>query len=320
MAYGRLKGYFPVSYGFLYKGTGYLPYCRECVDAMYTAYLRASKDPKKAVRQMCRKLDLYWNPQVFDSVERSNSTRSVMTNYITRVNSVKLASKCYDDTLEEEGALWLEPKEYRSKSGKAPEAQSVKSSEEEDEAPTRVYVDPEITDFWGSDFEPEFVLKLDKRYKDWTEDLDQLDKGSISLFKQICILEETITRDAAMGKPVDKNMNTLNTLLGSANLKPVQKKSDADIAMENTPLGVWIERWETKRPVPEPDPELQDVDGVVKYITTWFFGHISHALGIKNVPCEMYEKELEKMRIRRPELAEEDDESLFNKIFGSSGE
>lgn len=309
-AYSRQKGFFPSSYSFLYKGIGYLPYCKPCVDSMYESYLAVCDNPKKAVRQMCRKLDLYWSDVIFDYVERKNTTRTMMTAYITRANNAQYAGKCYDDTLIEEGTLWDEP-ECRPLV-----AQYMSGAETQDD----IDVDPDIIDFWGADFAPDFLIKLDKRYKEWTDGEGDLDKGSISLFKQICILEETIARDAAAGRSVDKNMNTLNTLLGSANLKPVQKKTEADAAMENTPFGVWIDRWEHKRPVPEPDPMFKDVDGIIRYITIWFYGHISKTLGIQNVYCEMYEKEMEKMKVNRPEAFDEevdDDEVVFNSIFGS---
>lgn len=309
-AHSRLKGFFPTSYSFLYKGIGYLPYCKACVDGMYETYLSVCDDPKKAVRQMCRKLDLYWNDNIFDYVERKNTTRTMMTAYITRVNNAQYAGKCYDDTLIEEGTLWDDP-EYRPVVAQQVSAEGIQSD---------INVDPDIIDFWGADFAPDFLIKLDKRYKEWTDGEGDLDKGSVSLFKQICILEETIARDAAAGRSVDKNMNTLNTLLGSANLKPVQKKTEADAAMENTPFGVWIDRWEHKRPIPEPDPMFKDVDGIIRYITIWFYGHISKTLGIQNVYCEMYEKEMEKMKVSRPEAFDEevdDDEVVFNSIFGS---
>lgn len=309
-AYGRLKGNFPVSYASLYKGQGYMPYCRNCVDKMYDAYYMVCKDSRLATRQMCRKLDLYWSESVYQFAELRAANRSMMTAYIARVNSGSLAGKSYDDTLEEEGALW------NSLSPDAAKLGSLTSASGEDS----VVVDPEIVDFWGSDYAPEFLLRLDKRYKKWTKDQGDLEPGSVSLFKHICILEETIAVDSAAGRPVDKNMNTLNTLLGSLNLKPVQKKSEVDAATENTPFGVWIDRWEHKRPIPEPDPMFKDVDGIVRYITIWFYGHIAKTLGIPNVYCEMYEKEMEKMKVERPEAFDEevdDDESIFNSIFGT---
>ena len=50
-AYGRRKGNFPVCYAGLYRGTGYLPICRNCVDTIYNEYFAQSGDQKKATRQ-----------------------------------------------------------------------------------------------------------------------------------------------------------------------------------------------------------------------------------------------------------------------------
>lgn len=311
VAYGRLKGNFPISYAQLHKGVGYLPYCRSCVDSMYDAYLAECGDTKRAVRQMCRKLDLYWNEKSFEAVEKTTSNRSMMTGYIARVNGLKQAGKSYDDTLREENAMW----EWNATLGSEPTPQPVARQHEAEDAVNVIEVPEDVIEFWGSDFEPEFVMKLDKRYKHWTDGAE-LDKGSISLYKQICILEEMINRDAAEGKPVDKNMNMLNTLLGSLNQKPVQKK-EADSSSDNTTFGEWIRKWENLRPIPEPDPELRDVDGIVRYITVFFFGHLARMLGIKNAYSKLYDEEIAKLRVDRPEFDGDDDETMFNEIFSS---
>ena len=312
-AYGRLKGYFPVSYSYLYKGTGYLPYCKDCVDSMFTAYLNECKDPKMAVRQMCRKLDLYWNEKVYEAVEKQNSTRSMMTSYISKINAVKLASKSYDDTLKEEGALWLEPKSYVN-------MQSDEMIIENDD----IEVSDDVVAFWGPGYTPSMYAELENRYKYWMSRFpskEDIDIGTEALVRQICNLEIDINRDRAAGKSIDKNVNTLNNLLGSAMLKPAQQRDEIESSINETPLGVWIDRWEKKRPIPEPDPALKDVDKIIKYITVWFYGHISKTLGFKNMYCEMYEKEMEKMKVNRPEaysVDDDDDESVFNSMFGGS--
>jgi len=43
-------------------------------------------------------------------------------------------------------------------------------------------------------------------------------------------------------------------------------------------------------------------------------------LGIKNTYCKLYEEEMEKRRVERPDLDDEDDEGAFNEIFGGGGE
>ena len=39
-AYSRKKGFFPVSHSPMYRGSGYLPFCVECVDEMYDQYVQ----------------------------------------------------------------------------------------------------------------------------------------------------------------------------------------------------------------------------------------------------------------------------------------
>lgn len=310
-AYGRLKGNFPVSYATLYKGQGYMPYCRDCIDEMYDAYYMVCKDAKLAARQMCRKLDLYWNESAYQYSELKSGSKSMMTTYIARINGVNFAGKSYDDTLIEEGSIWS--------SLSADSAKVGHDSDEVCEDYERVeQVDPELVDFWGTDYSPEFLTRLDRRYQKWTKDQGDLDLGSVSLFKHICILEETIATDSAAGRPVDKNMNMLNTLLGSLNLKPVQKKDEPGSGnIDNAPMGVWIRRFENERPIPEPDPELKDVDRIVHYIQVFFLGHLAKMLGKTTVYSKMYEKEIARLRVEDPALSGEyeDDEEFFENRF-----
>lgn len=310
--YSRRKGYFPVSYAILYKGTGYVPVCKDCIDTMYNTYLAQCNNAKDAVRQMCRKLDLYWSESVYDVVERKSTTRTMMTQYITKINSVSYAGKSYDDTLSEEGTLW----NFNQV------ADDVSDYEDSDIQKNELLETPEeIITFWGSGYSDEMYRELEQRRQYWMSKFPEgteLDVGTEALIRQICSLELDINRDRIAGKSVDKSVNALNNLLGSANLKPTQQKADGDSAQENTPFGVWIRRWETQRPVPDPDPELEDVDGIIKYISIWFLGHLCKMLGIKNTYCRLYEEEIAKMRVDRPEYEDEDDETLFNDIFGGS--
>lgn len=309
-AYGRLKGYFPVSYSYLYKGTGYLPYCKDCVDGMFAAYLQECKDSKVAVRQMCRKLDLYWSEKVYEAVEKQNSTRSMMTSYITKINAVKLASKSYDDTLREEGALWLEPKAY------AKMETVITGVDISDE---KLNVSDDIVLFWGPGYTPSMYMELENRRKYWMSKYPQgaeLDIGTEALIRQICSLEIDINKARMEGKPIDKYVNSLNTVLGSANLKPTQKKEDADAELEKMPLGVGIQKWEYSRPLPPTPKEKRDINQVIKNITTWYLGHACKMVGIRNSYCKMYEDAMAELRVENPDHAEEDDDTLLNSVFG----
>lgn len=319
-AYGKVSGNFYISYGYLYKGTGYLPYCKSCVEGMFSIYLSKCDDQRKAVRQMCRALNLYWNDKMYDIAEKQSTARSIMSNYIRRIAATKYAGLSYDDTLEEEGALWLEPMEYKSPRSNISTAnqdtsvgeQPITEQEEELEAPD------DVVAFWGPGYTPSMYMELEQRRSYWMSrhpDGQDIDIGTEALIRQICSLEIDINRDRAAGKSVEKSVNVLNTLLGSASLKPVQKKEDADAELEKMPLGVGIQKWEMDRPLPPTPPELKDVRNTIKNITIWYLGHASKMVGLKNSYSKLYEEEMEKLRVKRPEYDDDDDEEVLEDFF-----
>lgn len=319
--YSRRKGYFPVSYAVLHKGIGYIPVCKTCIDKMYDSYLSQCNDAKSAVRQMCRKLDLFWNENVYNIVARKSTTRSMMTQYIAKINTVTYAGKSYDDTLSEEGTLWLFKEKKNCEETDDGKAERVNIVEEETESVDEI--PEEIRAFWGSGYTATMYNELEQRRTYWMSRFPSdvvLDIGTEALIRQICSLELDINRDRAAGRSVEKSVTALNTLLGSANLKPVQKRQDdTDAALANTPLGVWLYRYENKRPLPEIDDDLKDVNGIKRYVFTWM-GHLCRMLGVKNTYSKMYEDEIARLRVNRPEYDGDDDESLMMGVFSENGD
>lgn len=327
LSYGRRKGYFPVSYAALHKGIGYIPVCKTCIDDMYNKYLAQTDDTASVVRQVCRKLDLYWNKALFEDVERKNTTHTMMTAYIAKLNTTRYAGKCYDDTLSEEGALWSHINTHDFVDEDDDDFDDIEDEYSESDEIIGIDNSIEITDdiiaFWGPGFTTSMYRELEQRRRYWMSRFPEdtvLDVGTEALIRQICNLEISINKNRASGKQIDKNINMLNTLLGSLNLKPSQNKDEGDSSLENTPFGVWIRRWENQRPIPEVDPEMKDVDGIIRYIETWFKGHLSKMLNIKNAYSTIYEKEIDKYRVEKPEYEDDDDETIFNTVFGGDSE
>ncbi len=108
--------------------------------------------------------------------------------------------------------------------------------------------------------------------------------------------------------------------MGSANLRPTQTKSEDNSTFDKTPFGVWVRKLENERPVSEPSEDMKDVDGIVRYISVWFLGHLCKMLKIKNSYSRLYEEEIERLRVSHPEYEDEDDESLVYDIFAADGE
>lgn len=312
-AYSRRKGYFAVNYGNLYKGIGHLSVCKDCVDDLYNGYLAQCNDIKSAVRQTCRKLDIYWSAKVFDVVEKKTATRTIMTSYLAKIASTTYAGKSYDDTLSDEGTLWNFNKVQ------IPVEEPKEETKREEEI---IDVPKEIVAFWGKGHDSEDYYELEKKKEKWLSGFPDDAPIGVSMeshIKQICLLDLEMDKERASGRAVsDKTLKSYQDLLGSANLKPVQKQKDNnDSTIDKTPMGVWAQIYERERPIPEVDPELRDVDGIIKYISTWFLGHLCKMLGIKNTYSKLYEEAIEALRVSNPEYEDEDDEIFFDEYFSS---
>lgn len=302
-ASGKRFGNYYTSYAESYRGTGYIPICKKCVDEMFQSYLAQCHDVKAAIRQMCRKLDLYWNESLYEQAIAKNTTRTVMWQYISKTNSNANSNKSYDTTLFEEGTLWdfgVHDDENNDK----------------DEASAEEEVSPEVVAFWGPGYSNDQYNNLEQRLHYWKsrlgiDDVESFDIGTETLIKQICALELDINRYRAAGKDVDKLITNLDKLIGSVGLKPGQKKQDdIDGELANTPLGVWLYRYETKRPLPEIDDDLKDVNGIRKYVFTWM-GHLCKMLNLKNAYSQLYEDEIARLSVNKPEYDGDDEEFIF---------
>ena len=318
--YGRRKGNFPVHYGALYKGIGHLTVCKECVDKMYDGYLAQCNDARTAVRQMCRKLDLFWSDNVYEIVARKSSTKTMMTQYLAKINTVTYAGKSYDDTLSQEGTLWS----FCGDSGDNQFAE-VRSEGQEVQCVKIEDIPDDVIEFWGTGYEddPNMYVLLEQRRKYWIDNLPDgtdLDIGTKTVIRQICFLELDINRDRAAGKNVEKSVTALLNLINNSILKPQKKSDDIDASTANTPLGVWLLKYENQRPLPEVDEDLKDVNGILKYVFIWL-GHVCKMLGKKNGFSKLYEDEMRKWRIEKPEYdAEEDDEAFLTDVLSDDEE
>lgn len=236
-----------------------------------------------------------------------------MGNYLTRINTHAHAGKCYDNTLIEEDMFW-NFNSYVPPEQPEEDEQEIDTSEIEQEIAQKK-VTRRMLKFWGSAYSPEMILQLEERYKYWLSRLpddSELDIGTELLLKQISALDIDINNcRVGDGKNVDKLINTQSNLLRDLNLKPVQRKKDDGDSLNDIPFGVGIAWCEKKRPIAEPSEELKDVDGFLKYILTWVYGHLVKMMGKKNLNSRLYEEEIARWRVERPEFNDEDDEEFI---------
>ena len=104
--------------------------------------------------------------------------------------------------------------------------------------------------------------------------------------------------------------------MDTGGIKP--KQNNMDTLSEAQTFGTLIAKWENERPLPEIDPELQDVDKIGTYIDVFFRGHLAKMMGLKNGLSNLYNKYMKRYTVNKPEYeGEEDNEVLFDAIFGN---
>lgn len=282
----------------LYKGNGgYLSVCMKCVDDIFDKYLsKFNGDEEAACRRTCSKLDLYFNPGAFDSAPKVPK-RSKMGNYMAKLVSDKSYAKSFDDTIFEMSMAGAsDGAEYGGEPD--PELEGVPDT---------------VVQFWGDGFSKKQYDELQSCYDRWTQGKTLAGADEIGLYRQIAIADWQVFNAARRGAKTEQLQQVLNSLLSKTSVSEKRASSE-----DSRSVGEKIRDWERERPIPEASDEFRDVDGIVRYITIWFLGHFCKMFGIKNSYNKMYEEEMAKYRVERPEYIEsDDDENVFDAIFGS---
>ena len=294
-SYVKLDDNFPASQSELYAGWNYhLPICKKCLDKMFEHYTEVyGNDEDAAIRRICEKYDIYYNVSLLNASRKITKNRSRIHTYISKANLVQYKGKTYDTTLDEERKEGVIETLDDVKDAKKAKLKTVK--------------------FFGTGFSDDDYQYLQEQYDDWTTRHECKTKAQEEVFKRICFKQLEILKATRNGENTKDLDYTYQQLLDTANLKP--KQTNMDALAEDRTFGQLIKIWENEKPIPEPDDEFKDVDGIGRYISIFFLGHLAKMVGIKNKFSRMYEEEMNKYTVTKPEY-EEDTEALFDAIFG----
>lgn len=158
----------------------------------------------------------------------------------------------------------------------------------------------DVISFWGKGFSNSDYNFLEDYYNDIIISYEHDSPIQRNIYKNMAItqLEANKARSENRINDYDKLMKSLSNLMNDANIKPVQETGAN--AAEQATLGLLIKKWENERPIPDPEDEFKDVDGIMKYVQVWFLGHLSRMLNIENSYSKIYEDELEKYTVDNP--------------------
>ena len=169
---------------------------------------------------------------------------------------------------------------------------------------------------FGSGYSDEELMFLESEYQEWTSRYEVNTKAQEEVFENLSILKLLKRKALAASKPTkDLDAQTLQ-YLDAGNLKPRQNSMDS--LSDAQTFGTLIQKWEETKPIPEPEDDLKDVDKLGKYIDVFYRGHAAKMFGLDNTFSHLYESEMEKYTVKKPEYNEEEDsEAVFERIFGT---
>ena len=296
--YKNLDGNFPASQSELYSGWDYhISTCRKCLDRLFEHYTEAyGGDEDMAIRIICQKYDIYYDVSLLNASRKITKTRSRIHNYISKSNLRQYAGKTFDTTLDEER-----------------KGNVIENIDDLKENKSKIRI--KTVKFWGTGFTDDDYDYLQEQYDDWTSRHECKTKTQEEVFKRICFKQLEILKTTRAGKDTKELDKKFENYLDTANLKPCQNTNALSDAQT---LGTLIKKWENEKPLPDIDPELEDVDKIGLYIDVFFKGHLAKMMGLKNGLSNLYNKFMKKYTVEKPEYKDdENNEALFDAIFGN---
>jgi hypothetical protein len=293
----NLKNDFYVSNSPLYAYSKSIPICKACVNRLYQQYVVQYQDEDLALRMVCMQFDIYYSDRLAASTTDAKGNR--IGQYISSltVSGVNASGKTYVDTLLED------------------ENSFINTPKEEDTIGGGSKILKRTVDMFGEGFSDEDYKFLQKQYDDWVRRCGCETKPQEELYKSICYTQLKLYRAELNGEDTKDLNKTFQDSLASLGLKPTQNKG-IDTTSSQYSLGQLIEQWENDKPIDKVDPEFEDVDGIRKNVFVWFFGHLAKMVGIENKYSKLYDEEVGKYTVTKPEY-NDDSAALYEKIFGS---
>lgn len=284
----------------------FFPICKDCLMKMSTDFDKKTntyKDNKEKAKHTLMLMDRPFIEEVYDNAisdianatnEKNRSTAWVQ--YITMINS-----------LPNWRGLHFKDSEYKDKSEYDDEYEVKENQKTIKRAKKR---------FGYGLYTNEEYMFLENEYQDWTTRYECNTKAQEEIFVRLSQKKLEIRKATINGQPTKDLDKTYQELLNSGNVLP--KQVTLDTMSDAQTLGTLIQKYEETRPLPEIDPELEDVDKIGLYIDSFYRGHASKMLGLKNRFSNLYEKVMSKYTVKPPEYDDETDtEAIFEKIFGS---
>lgn len=163
----------------------------------------------------------------------------------------------------------------------------------------------DLVDMWGDGLSQSDYNYLDREFEKMLVGYECDSYAQEALFQEVCFQRLDIKKKRQNGSSVDKELRTLQDLLGSANIKPAQES--ASLASDQLTFGTLIKKFENEKPIPEPLPSWMTSNWIEKYVKVFFFGNMCRMMGKPNPYVEEYKEEMDKYTVKPPDNSYEGD-------------
>lgn len=315
--YNQLRNNFNTTTSSIYSGlkegeTTYLPICKECLKDLFNDYLEEyDDDHKKAVLRICREFDIYYSDALYKTAFKGRGG-SFISTYLSRVNSMlQYKGKHYEDYLNEKQESIIEERNTKRKINLVKDVVNEETLE----------VSDEIKEIFGDGYSDEDYILLYKFYDEWMTTNECNTTAQQRIFRELAFAEYELYNARLQGdKNVDNYLKRYQSLMEAGNVSPKQNNKDALSDAET--FGTLIQKWENEEPIMDADEKWKDVDGIGKYIETFFYGHLGKSLGIKSVFSTVYDSVMDKLSVNKSidDSNDEEKNEIMDAMFGKKTE
>ena len=295
---------------------GYLSICKKCCAELYNHYFSIYGNIADAIKEVCMDLDILYSNEILKQVQ------SHIEKLTSRGQKADAVFGYYKSKLGSTGKNNERLEYFRFRDSIILNEQNM-----EEKINININLDtdfeltPDILRFWGNmdRFDKWHYEYLTNKYNEYISTYECETPVMEELLKQAAFESLEILIKRKNNQDASKHLKNLQDILGTANIKPNQETGAN--ATDQMTYGLLIKKWENEDPIPEPDEEWKDVDGIGKYIRIWFLGHLCKILGIVNEYSQEYEEEMSKLRVEMPSseevLLDEGEEGEFDGVLGS---
>lgn len=244
----------------MFKATGKCPICKDCMLKIYEENLQIYKNEEVALYKTLYNLDYVYDVKLAKRalIDTYNTDKHILKSVMSSINLVQFKDKISKDSPPMPG-LWNIPED---------EFQTYELENIDIKEP--ILITKDIITRWGENRSNEDYLYLEDMYNTMLKTYDTSNPMSVETYKQIVLNYLDVKKLREAKNPDNKKIGEIlkiNSMLqADCRIKDVQASNDED----NMYWSKFIEEIEWTEPIPKPEKEFADVDGIKKYIKKWF--------------------------------------------------